>query len=50
MGPDRHVGMQVRLAERALDEIMENSRLRVWYVASYGQYEATCPMQGREFS
>ena len=26
--------------ERVLDET-ENSRLRVWYVASYGQYEAT---------
>ena len=35
--------------ERVLDET-ENSRLRVWYVASYGQYEATCPTRGLEFS
>ena len=35
--------------ERVLDDT-ENSRRRVWYVASYGQYEATCPTRRLEFS
>ena len=26
----------------------ENSRRRIWYVASYGQYEATCPTRRLE--
>ena len=42
MGPDRHVGMRLSACSR---RYTENSRRRVWYVASesYGQYEATCP-------
>ena len=35
--------------ERVLDDT-ENSRRRVWYVASYGQYEATCPTRRLELS
>ena len=36
-------------SERVLDE-SENSRRRVWHVASYGQYEATCPTRSLELS
>ena len=35
--------------ERVLDQT-ETSRRRVWYVASYAQYEATCPTRRLEFS